>query len=70
MTDIKDDRSDSSGSETVVESVIALYMNLIDYGEATTKSDVEDWKDNVMSNESILILSCRIGNCLSSSFRH
>jgi len=49
MVDVKDDRSDSSGSETVVESVIALYMNLIDYGEATIKSDVERWKDNAMS---------------------
>ena len=49
MVDVKDDRSDRSGSETVVESVIALYMNLIDYGEATIKSDVDAWKSNVMS---------------------
>lgn len=48
MMDVKDDRSVGSGSETVVESIIALYMNLIDYGEATIKSDVEDWMDNVM----------------------
>ncbi|UCF12074.1 MAG: hypothetical protein JSW06_08530 [Thermoplasmatales archaeon] len=49
MMDVKDDRSDRSGSETVVESVVALYMNLTDYGEATIKSDVDAWKLNVMS---------------------
>ena len=50
MMDVKDDRSDRSGSESVVESVVALYTNLIDYGEATIKSDVDAWKSNVMSN--------------------
>ena len=50
MMDVKDDRSDRSGSESVVESVVALYTNLIDYGEATIKSDVDAWKSNEMSN--------------------
>ncbi|UCF12931.1 MAG: hypothetical protein JSW06_01405 [Thermoplasmatales archaeon] len=49
MMDVKDDRSESSGSQMVVESVVALYTNLIDYGEATIKSDVDAWKSNVMS---------------------
>ncbi|UCD13367.1 MAG: hypothetical protein JSW60_07365 [Thermoplasmatales archaeon] len=49
MMDVKDDRSESSGSQMVVESVVALYTNLIDYGEATIRSDVDAWKSNVMS---------------------
>ena len=49
MTDVKDKYSERSGEQTVIESVIALYTNLIDYGEATIKTDVENWKDNVMA---------------------
>lgn len=49
MMDVKDMNEGKSGGQAVVESIIALYINLIDYGEATIKSDVESWKENVMS---------------------
>lgn len=47
MKDTMDQYTDRSGLETVVESVIALEALLIDYGEATIKTDVNNWlKEN------------------------
>lgn len=43
MQDTKDQYTDRSGTETAVESVVALHTILIDYGEATVKSDVDKW---------------------------
>jgi hypothetical protein len=34
------------GSETLVESIMTLYHTLVDYGEATIKSDVAKWIDD------------------------
>ena len=36
------------GIALVIESVDVLYYSLIDYGEATIKTDVKNWKENVM----------------------
>ena len=43
MKDTKDQYTDRSGLETVAESVIALEALLVDYGEATIRSDVKEW---------------------------
>ena len=43
MKDVQDERSEASGSQTVVESIVALQYCLIDYGEATLKSDLKEW---------------------------
>lgn len=45
MKDVMDQRSEKSGMETFVESVIALDLLLVDYGEATIKTDVKKWQD-------------------------
>lgn len=34
-----------AGVEMVIESVVALYSLLVDYGEATVRSDVSRWRD-------------------------
>ena len=44
-TDNIDQISQRAGSQTVIESVIALYSILVDYGEATVRSDVMRWRD-------------------------
>ena len=44
--DVNDQYSEKSGQQTVVESVLALKCILVDYGEATIKSDVMDWYNN------------------------
>ena len=43
MMDVKDERTDNIGKQTVLESINALRLNLVDYGEATIKSDVTAW---------------------------
>ena len=43
MLDVKDERTEHTGQQLVVESVNALWINLIDFGEATIKSDVNAW---------------------------
>jgi hypothetical protein len=45
MKDVQDQMSERSGLETFAESVIALNILLVDYGEATIKTDIERWKD-------------------------
>jgi len=56
MMDVKDEHTGRIGEQTIAECVIALRINLIDYGEATIKSDVEAWIkekwSTVTSNES------------------
>ena len=47
MIDVKDMQEGKSGGLTVVESVIALTLNLIDFGEAMIKSDVKKWIEEV-----------------------
>ena len=44
MKDVQDQYSEKSGLEIVVESVIALQTVLIDYGQATIKSDIIKWE--------------------------
>ena len=44
MQDTKDQYSDRIGVETVVESVLALETILIDFGEATVKTDIKKWE--------------------------
>jgi len=44
MKDVQDQYTDKSGTETVVESVLTLQTLLIDYGEATIKSDIKKWE--------------------------
>lgn len=41
--DVNDDTFQITGMQTVIESVIALKCLLVDYGEATVRSDVIDW---------------------------
>lgn len=36
-----------AGTRTVVHTVDALYLSLVDYGEALVKSDVDRWKKEV-----------------------
>ena len=45
MKDVQDQYSGRSGLETFIESVVALDILLIDYGEATVKTDVKKWQD-------------------------
>lgn len=45
MKDVQDSRGETSGLETFVESVVALNILLVDYGEATVKSDVNKWRE-------------------------
>ncbi len=44
MMDVRDDRSDRVGQQMVAETVMALHSNLIDFGEATIKTDVDAWR--------------------------
>jgi|GEM_PF-6015664 len=44
-TDSMDQSQQESGTETVIESILALYCLLVDYGEATVRSDVARWKE-------------------------
>ena len=44
MTDVTNQYTDNIGQQTVAECVLALKSNLIDFGEATIKSDVDAWK--------------------------
>lgn len=43
MTDVRDPYNVKTGEETMIESVIALYNTLVDFGEATIRSDVAEW---------------------------
>ena len=43
MKDTQDQYTDRSGLEKVAENVIALEALLVDYGEATIKTDVKEW---------------------------
>jgi hypothetical protein len=36
-----------AGDRTLINSVLALYLSLVDYGEATIKSDVKHWYETV-----------------------
>jgi len=52
MKDVADDRSRESGGATVVESIIALHHTLVDYGDATIRSDVDKWKKEKLTKTS------------------
>ena len=43
MQDSNKEHFDKVGIETVIESVVALHLTLVDYGEATVQSDVTNW---------------------------
>ena len=43
--DVFDQYSKQSGIQTVVESIMALYCLLVDYGEAPVKTEVDNWYD-------------------------
>jgi hypothetical protein len=47
MQDTQNPRDDRSGDETVIESILALQFTLVDFGEATLKSDLNKWIEEV-----------------------
>lgn len=44
MMDVKDEHTGRIGQQTIAECVMALHTNLIDFGEALIKTDVDAWK--------------------------
>lgn len=44
MKDVQDQYSERSGLESFIESVVALEILLVDYGQALVKSDIEKWQ--------------------------
>lgn len=44
MMDVKDEHTGRIGEQTIAECVMALHSNLIDFGEASIRSDVNAWK--------------------------
>jgi len=45
-TDTADQFTQKAGEQTVIESIFALNSLLVDYGEATVKSDVTKWYES------------------------
>ena len=48
MADAKDQYSSHIGEQTLIETVMALFFCLVDYGEATIKTDVDKWRKEVL----------------------
>jgi len=49
--DVNDQYTEHSGGQTVVESVMALYYLLVDYGEAPIKTEVKEWYDKKLASK-------------------
>lgn len=52
LTDLQDHCSEMAGVQLVVESIHALHISLIDWGDAPIKSDVDRWVETVYHKQS------------------